>query len=111
MKSKLVWALVALNVLLVAALIGQFLRPNVALAQAPRASDYIIISGDVSASPAQIVYIIDTENDMLSARIFDGKNVVDMSPAISLRRVFSEGAPNTAGDTVRGTGGNRRGRP
>ena len=109
MRSKLVWALVALNVLLAAALVAQFVRPNVALAQAPRASDYIIISGDTTASQSQIIYIIDTENDMLGARTFNGKTVADMSNPISLRRVFSEGVPNNAGDTIRGNGGNRRG--
>jgi len=107
MRSKLVWALVALNVLLAAALVGQFLRPNTALAQAPRASDYLMISGDVTASQAQIVYIIDTENDLLSARLFNGKETVDMKPAISLRRVFSEGAPGNTGNDTRGP---RRGR-
>lgn len=108
MRSRLVWGLVALNVLLAAALVGQFLRPNAARAQAPRASDYIMISGDINAGQSQLVYMIDTENDLLSARLFDGRTITDMKPAINLRRVFSEGAPGNAGAEGRDARGNGR---
>jgi len=52
MRSKLVWALVALNVLLLTALVGQWLRPNAAVAQvAARPSDYLVLPGTVQGSP------------------------------------------------------------
>lgn len=91
MRSKAVWALVALNACLLACLIGQWLRPNVAAAQgaaAARPSDYILIPGTVQASQAEIVYMIDTQNGLLSARTFTGQQMVDM-PAIDLNRLFN----------------------
>lgn len=96
MKSKLVWALVALNAVLVVSLVGQWLRPNAAAAQMARPSDYIIVPGTTPASPSQIIYMIDTQNSMLSARQFDGKQFVDMRP-IDLRRVFNQLGPNQGG--------------
>lgn len=105
MRSKAVWALVALNVCLLACLIGQWLRPNLASAQAggaaARVSDYILIPGSVQASQAQVVYMIDTTNGLLSARTFTGQQMVDM-PAIDLNRLFNP--KNAAGNT-----NNRRG--
>ena len=93
MKSKTVWALVALNVLLLAALIGQWARPNTATAQAvPRPSDYLMVPGNVSASPAQVVYIVDEQNGLLSARVFNGQTMADMKP-INLQRIFKAASP------------------
>ena len=93
MKSNVVWALVALNVILVAGLAAQWLRPNAAVAQAAaRPSDYIIVPGTIQANPAQILYIIDTQTGMLSARSFNGQTMVDMAP-IDLNRFFNPKAP------------------
>ncbi|HXE56079.1 MAG TPA: hypothetical protein VN541_23845 [Tepidisphaeraceae bacterium] len=91
MKSKAVWALVVLNVLLLAALVGQWLRPNTAIAQMPRPSDYILIPGHVQGSPAEVIYMIDTQNGLLSARTFNGQGFSDMTP-IRLDRYFQGGA-------------------
>ena len=93
MKSKLVWALVALNAVLVVSLIGQWLKPNAAVAQMARPSDYIIVPGAVQSSPSQLIYMVDTQNAMLSARQFDGKQFLDMRP-IDLRRVFNQTGGN-----------------
>jgi hypothetical protein len=43
MRSKAVWALLALNAVLLAGLLGQYVRPNAAYAQVPRPSDYVMI--------------------------------------------------------------------
>jgi len=88
MKSKVVFALVALNVLLLAALIGQWVKPNTAVAQTPRPSDYLLIQGTVQGSQTEVVYMIDTQNGWLSARTFDGQRMVDMAP-INLGRLFN----------------------
>ena len=84
-RSKVVWALVALNVLLGAALIGQWVRPNMAHAQVARPSDYIMVPGTVQGLPQQVIYIVDTQNGLLSARMFDGRQLQDMPP-IDLKR-------------------------
>lgn len=91
MRSKAVWALVALNVCLLACLVGQWLRPNVASAQgaaAARVSDYMLIPGTVQGNQTQVVYMIDTGNGLLSARTFAGQGMIDM-PAIDLNRLFN----------------------
>jgi heme A synthase len=96
MRSRLVWALVVLNVVLLTCLVGQWVRPNAAVAQvagAPRVSDYILIPGSIQGSPSQLIYIIDTQNGLLSARLFDGQIFQDMPP-IQLNRVFGNSGPN-----------------
>lgn len=103
MKSKLVWALVALNMLLLAGLVGQWLKPNTAEAQLPRPSDYILIPGMVQGSPAEVIYVIDQQNGWLSARTFGAGGFQDMRP-IDLNRIFNErgGAPNPGRGNTRG---------
>ena len=103
MRSKVVWALVALNVLFLTTLAGQWLRPNAAVAQQqiPRPSDYILIPGVIQGSATDIVYIIDTQNGLLSARLFDGQNFQDMAP-IQLNKFFQAGGNNPGGRRGRG---------
>jgi hypothetical protein len=80
---------VALNVLLAAGLVVQWVRPNTAVAQAaPRPSDYILIPGSVQGNPAQIIYMIDTQNGLLSARSAVNNRMVDMRP-LDLNRLFN----------------------
>jgi len=101
MKTKVLWALVALNVLLLAALASGFGRSNLAHAQgAPRPGEYIMISGEVQGGTAGVVYMIDETNRLLSARSFDGRQFQDMAP-IDLDRVFNPGG----GAGGRGRGG------
>jgi hypothetical protein len=105
MRSKLVWALVALNAVLLVCLIGQWLKPNAAVAQAAgRPSDYIIVPGTVQASPAQVIYMVDTQNALLSARQFDGRQFIDMPP-LDLRRIFNQMGANPRGGRGAGRGG------
>lgn len=94
MKSKAVWALVALNCLLLTALLAQWCKPTAAYGQAAvgRASDYIMIPGKVVGGNAALVYIIDTQNGLLSARTYDGNMIQDKKPAIDLDRVLGRNA-------------------
>lgn len=95
MRSKVLWALIALNVCLLACLVGQWVGVTKATAQAvPRVSDYLLIPGSVQTNPAQIIYMVDEQNGWLSARSFDGRQMVDMAP-IDLNRLFN--ARNGAG--------------
>ena len=99
MRSKLVWALVALNAVLLTTFVGQWLRPNAAVAQfAPQArpSDYLIVPGTVQGSQNEVLFIVDTQNGLLSARLFDGQNFVDMAP-IQLNRIFGTGNQGRGG--------------
>lgn len=89
MKSKTVWALAVLNCLLLAGLLMQWWKPTAAYGQAAgRASDYIMIPGTVVGGNSSLVYIIDTQNGLLSARTYDGNAIQDKKPAIDLDRVL-----------------------
>lgn len=89
MRSKAIWALLALNGILLSALLGQGWGVHRAYGQATaRASDYIMIPGQVVGGNSSLVYIVDTQNALLSARTFDGNNIVDKNPPIDLDRVF-----------------------
>ena len=92
MKSKVIWALVALNVLLLVTLV---FRQNTATAQPAglRRGQYVMISGEVQGGTSGIVYILDEANHMLAARTYDEnkKQFFDMAP-IPLDRVFQNAA-------------------
>lgn len=89
MRSKVLWALVALNVCLLACLVGQWVGVTRASAQAaPRVSDYLLIPGTVQGSQTQVVYMIDEQNGWLSARTVSGQQMIDMPP-LDLNRLFN----------------------
>jgi len=94
MKTKVIWALVALNVLLLGTLAVN--RSNTAEAQAAaagaRPSEYLMIPGEVISGNSAVVWIVDEENRQLSAVALDqsGKGLDAMTP-INLDRVFQGG--------------------
>ena len=98
MKSTLLWALVALNALLLAAVIGKFVKPNNAMAQVNRPSEYIMLPGEVTGGSSAVVYIIDTGNGQLGGLTYDDANKnLNMMPVIDLARVFEAGAGGAGG--------------
>jgi len=92
MKTKVLWALVALNVLLLVGLIVPLGRTNVARAQGgARPSEYLMIPGDVIGGSNAVVYIVDEEKQQLSAMALDqNAGRLDAMQPIDLRRVFEE---------------------
>jgi len=97
MKTKVMWALIALNVLLLVGLVAPFGFNRTAHAQAAaaagRPSEYMMISGDVIGGNSQLIYIIDEENQQLSAMTLDQNGrTLDFMPPIDLKRVFIAGA-------------------
>lgn len=98
MKSTLLWALVALNALLLAGVIGKFVKPNTAMAQGRRPSDYIMLPGEVAGVGSAVIYIIDTGNGQLGGMTYDDANKrIDVMPSIDLNRVFDAGAGGIGG--------------
>ena len=100
LRSTLVWALVALNVLLMAALVGRWVKPSNAVAQAAaRPGDYIIVPAHVVGGNGAIVYVIDTTRGQLSAMGLENNRLASMAP-VDLNRVFDArgGAGRRAGD-------------
>lgn len=96
MRFKAVWVLAAVNGFLLTTLIMQWCKPDLAYGQAAtgvgRASDYIMIPGQTVGGISSLVYIIDTQNGLLSARTYDGTRIQDKTPAIDLDRVLGRNA-------------------
>lgn len=95
MKKRIVWALVALNVLLVVTLAARWGVENQAMAQANRPgrpADYLMINGEISGGASSVVYIVDMSNGLLGAMVFDDSSKqLNAMPPIDLARVFEAG--------------------
>jgi len=91
MKSKAVWLLATVNVLLLGNLCLRSLTPAAHAQAAARPSDYLMITGEVVGGNNSIVYIVDTRNSQLGARTYDpqAKAIVDMGAPIDLSRFLS----------------------
>ena len=89
LRSTLVWALVALNALLLAALVGRWMKPSAAVAApvaagANRPGDYIIVPAEVVGGNGAIVYVIDNNQYSYSTPnklSFAGEHLADRGPA------------------------------
>ena len=103
MKSRTVWALLALNAVLLATLAGRWIKPNTAVANqgAARPGDYVMVPAEVVGGNGSVVYIVDTTNNQLSAMALDNDRLVNMPP-IDLTRVFERGGAAGGGRGVRG---------
>jgi hypothetical protein len=121
MKSKIFWSLAVLNVVLLAMFIMRQTRDNSAMAQraggvgaigaAGRAGDYVMIPGEVTGGNSEVVYVIDTVGQQLSAVAYDDATQrVDAMPPVDLGRLMQPpGAvtpvtPRTGAGTGTGTG-------
>lgn len=95
MKSTAVWALIALNAVLLGSFVCRLLPENTAIAQraaVPQRGDYLIIPANFNGVSSGILVIVDQTNSQLSAATFDeGNNKVEMMPKIDLKQVFSSG--------------------
>ena len=91
MKSRLVWALVALNVVLAATLVARWMKPQTAMAQQARPGDYIMVPAEVVGGSSALVFVVDTSNNQLSGLAYDQNDLVALPP-IDLTRVFNERA-------------------
>ena len=93
MKSKLVWALVALNVALAAGLVVRWMKPQTAMAAqaAARPGDYIMVPAEVVGGSSTLIYVVDTTTNQLSGMAYDQDRLVALPP-MDLGRVFQAGA-------------------
>jgi hypothetical protein len=92
MRSKTLWALIGLNVLLLIVFVSRVSSPNQAMAQPARISDYVLIPGEVPGGTNSVVYVIDTANGLLSAMVVDeSRQELSVMDPIDLRRVYATG--------------------
>ena len=95
MKRTIFWALVAINVLLLAALVAPYMRSNSALAQRAgggrRPELMMIPAQPVGGGSSDIVYLVDTANRRLGAIALNSRgNGLDSLAPQPLDRVFEE---------------------
>lgn len=112
MRTRILWALAGLNVLLLMTLAARLSSDNAAHAQGvKRPSDYIMIPGEVSGGTSAVVYMIDTSNGLLGAMTYDDaqRQLNTMAP-IDLARVFDANAPNAPRGTQVAPGARGAGR-
>jgi len=93
MKSTMLWSLVVVNAVLLAALLGRAMRDNAALAQQPpvnrRPGDYILIPGEVTGGSSSVVYILDTTNGLLGGMSYnDSTHRIETMTPIPVGRNF-----------------------
>ena len=93
MKSaEVLWGLLWLNVLLLSLFLWQGGRSHLASAQSHHPPDYLLIPGEISGGPTEIVYIVDTTNGALGAVTYDdASQTLQVMPAINLNTVFQSG--------------------
>ena len=104
-RRKLLWALAALNAVLLVALSWKMSGENTAHAQAgPARGDLLMVPARVVGANNGVVYIVDSRNAQLTAFFYDSnqKALNTMAP-IDLNRVFAQGAG--AGNPNRKPGG------
>jgi hypothetical protein len=89
-RSKLLWSLAVLNLMLAIVLLVRLAPQSSVFAQARRPSDYLMIPATIQGGTNGVVYVIDTSNGMLSATSFnDARRSLDPPmPPIDLSRVF-----------------------
>jgi len=102
MKSTLLWALGALNVLLLALFVSRISRDNAAFAQPRgRAGDYLMIPGEVPGGSSAIVFVIDTGSGTLAGISYDdARKRLDAMVPVDLSRLI-ESTPGAGGTTPR----------
>jgi len=87
MKNKIIWALGAANLLLALGLMTKLTAP--AQAQAARPGEYLLIPGRIVGGNNDVVWVIDSRNQQLSAITLSQNNkAVDMMPPLELKRVL-----------------------
>jgi hypothetical protein len=99
MKSTAVWALAALNVMLLVLLVWRGTGDNAAMAQgAGRPGDYLMIPGEVLGGTDAVVYVADQSSHQLSAMQYDDSmHKLNVMPPMNLDRVFNEVGGNAGG--------------
>jgi hypothetical protein len=94
MKRTILWALGALNLVLLAALLAPYVRQNEAMAQRAgggRRPELMMIPGEVVGGNSAVVYLVDTANRRLGAISLNNKgNGLDAMSPQDLDRVFSD---------------------
>jgi hypothetical protein len=112
MKRTVFWALVATNVVLLAALLAPYMKSTEAMAQGRgggRRPEIIMIPGEVIGGSSAVVYLVDTNNRRLGAISLNNRmNALDSMEPQPLDRIFENRAADAGGPPKTGK---RNGKP
>lgn len=91
MRSRILWALAVLNVLLVGLLVWRMTESTAHAQAARRPGDYIAVPGHVLNTQQGVVYVVDSNNGLLTALMYDpsAKRIVPLAP-LSLNRLLTD---------------------
>jgi hypothetical protein len=90
--NGVLWGLIGLNALLAMLFVWQGGKPHIASAQFRHPPDYLMVPGEVSGGPTEIVYIVNTTDGSLGAVTYDDNSrTLQVMPAIDLNAVFDAG--------------------
>ena len=106
MKKTIFWALLALNVVLLAGLVAPYVHDNQAMAQraaAGRRPDLMLLPGEIIGGNSAVVYLVDTNNRRLGAISLNQRGTgLDVLNPQSLDRVFDDRAMDNADEKAGG---------
>jgi hypothetical protein len=90
MKSRVLWGLVGLNVVL---LCWTCVRPHSIFAQARRPDEYLMVPGVAQGAPSELVYVVDATTGQLGSVYFDD-NARQLKPGVpvNMNNVFNNKA-------------------
>jgi hypothetical protein len=90
--NGVLWGLIGLNAILAMLFVWQGGKPHTASAQSRHPPDYLMIPGEISGGPTEIVYVVDLTNGSLGAMTYDdASKTLQVMPAINLNAVFDAG--------------------
>ena len=91
-RRQILWALAALNAVLLVALSWRLGGENVAHANRPARGEYIMVPARISGANNGVIYMIDTRNGLLTGFSYDNnKNDFLTLQPINLQRVMEGG--------------------
>jgi len=91
MKTAILWSLAIFNAMLLTVLVCRYSRPNAAVAQQARPSDYLAVPGHIVSSSGDVVFLLDTSNRQLSAWMYDTTtHTLQSMPKIDLDPIFAQ---------------------
>ncbi len=99
MKNAVLWGLVLLNALLLAAFVGRISGSDAAMAQSRRPNDYLLIPANIAEEGSSaVVYMLDSTNGILGGMVFDdSRRELNTMQPINIDRVFQGGESVTSG--------------
>lgn len=90
--SRLLWALVVLNVVLLIGVGMNFRWSSVAHAQRMARGDYLMIPANIPGNANGVMYMVDTRNGLLSGFYYDNDDKVLIPiPPLNLTRLLEAG--------------------